>query len=67
MVSGSRCPIYLIRCLGYMVNRAAAPKGPMTYDSTQGSFHLRLERVDSWSKRADLRPGRAVLRPERAD
>ena len=40
MVSGSRCPIYLIRCLGYMVNRAAAPEGPMTYDSTEGNFHF---------------------------
>ena len=34
MDSGSRCPIYLIRCLGYMVNRAAAPEEKMTHDST---------------------------------
>ena len=51
MVSGSRCPIYLIRCLGYMVNRAAAPEGPMTYDSTQGSF-------EAWEGWFEAREGR---------
>ena len=38
MASDPRCPISYIFKLAVEVDGAAAPKGSMTYDSTQGSF-----------------------------
>ena len=37
MVSGTRCP-YVGVCKDELVRGAAAPEGPMTYDSTWGNF-----------------------------
>ena len=38
MASDARCPIYHIFMFSVAVDGAAAPKGSMTYDSTQGNF-----------------------------
>ena len=38
MASGTHCPIYHKFMFTVAVDGAAAPKGSMTYDSTQGNF-----------------------------
>ena len=68
MDSGPRCPIYLIKYLGNIVNRAAAPEGQMTNDSTQGNFHFNDSTLSFvWEAWSDLRSGRPNIGPRRSD
>ena len=53
MASDTRCPISYIFKLEVEVDGAAAPKGSMTYDSTQGNF-LRVSVLLSF--RPSIRP-----------
>ena len=58
-------------CGNEMMRGAAAPKGPMTYDSTKGNFLWfekplwGAERPDFGSERSDLGSERRVLGSER--
>ena len=47
MASGTHCPIYYIFMFTVAVDGAAAPKGSLTHDSTQGNF-LRVSVVLSF-------------------
>ena len=49
MASSTQCPICHIFKFAVAVDGAAAPKGMMTYDSTQGNF-LQVSQVSGWSE-----------------
>ena len=57
---GQRYPMPLSVCGNEMMRGAAAPKGPMTYDSTKGNF-LWFEKLLWGAERPDLGSVRSDL------
>ena len=51
MASGTHCPIYHKFMFTVGVDGAAAPKGSMTYDSTQGNFFRVYESPSLWERK----------------